>query len=65
MSTVCRYSGKYNTNGDTDKARATKYYADIGDDVLQGLYKKYYWDFKIFGYTPAYIGHPELDDGIQ
>lgn len=26
---------------------------------------KYYWDFKIFGYSPAYVGHAEVDDGIQ
>ena len=50
---------------DSDQSRATEYYKDVDPEILRGLYKKYYWDFKIFGYSPAYVGHPELDDGIH
>ena len=32
---------------------------------MKGLYNKYYWDFKIFGYNPGYVGHSDIDDGIH
>ena len=60
-----RYSSKYNsTSNEDDATRAKKYYANVEPEILEGLYEKYYWDFKIFGYSPAYVGHPEISDGI-
>ena len=62
---ISRYLGKYtDPNNETDKERAKRYFSQLTQDQLEKLYEKYYWDFKIFGYSPAYVGHPELDDGI-
>ena len=48
----------------SDEERTKNYFQGVDTDILEALYKKFYWDFKIFGYSPAYAGHPEIDDNI-
>lgn len=51
-------------NSESDAERTVKFFENVEGDILQSLYQKYYWDFKIFGYSPGYAGHPEVDDKV-
>lgn len=56
------YLQSYGTN--SDEERTKQYFDGVTADILTALYDKYYWDFKIFGYSPKYAGHQEIDDNI-
>ena len=56
------YMSKYGQH--SDEERTKQYFKNVPLNILQALYDKYYWDFKIFGYHPDYAGHPEIDDRL-
>ena len=48
----------------SDEARTHQFFKGVDLKLLLDLYHKYYWDFKIWGYSPEYAGRPEVDDRI-